>query len=197
MPTFDLRIRADSAAELRAHLLNLCDTYLQGTAASVDQIERDMAEPIEAEAEPVSHETVVEPEPEPEPVEAAKPPPVIPMPAPEPEEPEEPLPEEEPVVAKPPRGKKARAPEPAPEPVEETVDRLLQPAPKPGPLTQDVLRSKLGEYQSRHPRRSKALIALLEDVGGARRLSDVDSSLWPMLYEQAEQWLQANPEVAA
>ena len=63
----------------------------------------------------------------------------------------------------------------------------LAPSPPPPPETLDepAMRSLLSKVGAVHPLKVKAITNILENCGGARRLSECDPSTWPAIAEAA------------
>jgi len=92
--------------------------------------------------------------------------------------------------------------EPLPEPVETPA---AEPAPTtlatllaaPEPLDEPAMRKILDRYGERHPRRLAAVLDLLQQHGGARRLKECPVETWPAIAAVAQEWLEAQEEIQA
>lgn len=67
----------------------------------------------------------------------------------------------------------------------------LAPSPPPPPETLDepAMRSLLSKVGAVHPLKVKAITNILENRGGARRLSECDPATWPAIAEEAQKVL--------
>jgi hypothetical protein len=63
------------------------------------------------------------------------------------------------------------------------------PPPEPALLDEPAMRSLLSKVGAVHPLKVKAITNILENCGGARRLSECDPATWPTIAEEAQKVL--------
>jgi hypothetical protein len=63
------------------------------------------------------------------------------------------------------------------------------PPPEPAPLDEPAMRSLLSKVGAVHPLKVKAITNILENCGGARRLSECAPETWPIIAEEAQKVL--------
>ena len=66
-------------------------------------------------------------------------------------------------------------------PINSTPLAPSPPPPEPAPLDEPAMRSLLSKVGAVHPLKVKAITNILENCGGARRLSECDPATWPAI----------------